>query len=395
MAQAKRDYYEVLGVAKDADEAAIKRAFKRLAIKYHPDHNKDPDAGEKFREINEAYQVLSDPQKRQAYDQFGFDGLNAGAGGGGNPFGGGFGDIFGDKFSDIFSDIFTGGQGTSSAQARREAFNRGRDMRIKVELTLEEAVKGVTKKVNVRVMDVCPTCHGTGSKSGKLQSCPHCHGTGQVVMQQGFFRVAQTCPYCHGSGQLAADPCPECSGSGRVQRTKTLSVKIPAGVDNGDRIRLSGQGEAGINGAENGDLYVNITVKPHEIFERSGNNLYCVLPISFTTAALGGQVEVPTLDGRVSVTIKPETQTDTVMRLSGKGVRSYNSLQPGDLYCKVTVETPVNLNAEQKDLLRRFEASLNGTSSDPDKQAKARSRHKPKSEGFMQGVKRFFDDLSK
>ena len=400
MAQAKRDYYEVLGVAKDADEATIKRAFKRLAIKYHPDHNKDPDAGEKFREINEAYQVLSDPQKRHAYDQFGFDGLNAtgGAGGGGNPFGaGGFGDIFGDKFSDIFGDIFGGGaqQGGNASQARRDAYNRGRDMRIQVELTLEEAVKGVTKKVNVRVMEACETCHGTGSKSGKLDTCPHCHGTGQVVMQQGFFRVAQTCPYCHGSGQLASDPCPDCKGSGRVQRTKSLSIKIPAGVDNGDRIRLAGQGEAGINGAENGNLYVDVHVKPHEIFERDGNNLYCILPISFTTAALGGQVEVPTLDGRVNVTIKPETQTDTMMRLSGKGVRSYNARQAGDLYCKVVVETPVNLNAEQKDLLRQFEASLNGGSSDPEKQAKERSKHKPKSEGFIQGVKRFWDDLSK
>ena len=215
------------------------------------------------------------------------------------------------------------------------------------------------------------------------------------MVQQGFFHVSQICPYCRGTGQVPEDPCPECSGTGRVQRTKTLNVKIPAGVDNGDRIRLTGQGEGGINGAPNGDLFVDVLVRPHELFERNGNDLYCTLPISFTTAALGGQVEVPTLDGRINVTIRPETQSGITMRLAGKGVRSYNSLGKGDLYCRVIVETPVNLNEEQKDLLRRLESSLNGGSSDPDKQAKARSAHKPKSESFLKGVKRFFDDLSK
>lgn len=397
MAGTKRDYYEVLGVNKDADAAAIKRAFKRLAIKYHPDHNKDPDAGEKFREINEAYQVLSDPQKRQIYDQYGFEGLNgAAAGGGAGGFNGGnFSDIFGDSFSDIFADLFGGGgrPGRNSSASRREQLNRGRDMRIHVELTLEEAVKGVQKKVNVKLMDECPDCHGSGSKSGRRKTCPYCHGTGQVVMQQGPFRMAQECPHCHGVGEIADDPCPKCRGTGRVQRTKTLNISIPAGVDNGDRIRLAGQGEPGINGAPNGNLYVDIVVAHHDLFERDGNDLYCTVPVSFTTAALGGQVEVQTLDGRINLTIKPETQTGTMMRIPGKGVRSYNSSAAGNLYCRVVVETPVNLNSKQKDLLRQLEASLNGEDESPERRESVRSAHKPKRESLKDSIKQFFNDL--
>ncbi len=386
----KRDYYEVLGVAKDADDAAIKKAFKHLAIKYHPDRNKDPDAGEKFREINEAYQVLSDPQKRAAYDQFGFEGVSAqGGAGGGDPFGGagGFGDIFGDIFSDIFSSAQRGARGGRSREIR------GNDLRIRLALTLEEAVKGVTKTVSLQTYVTCESCHGTGSKSGAgPATCPQCHGSGQIAMRQGFMTFAQTCPKCHGTGKVVSDPCPKCNGEGRVRQQKTLKVNIPAGVDTGDSIRLQGQGEAGLNGGPNGDLYVLIQLKEHKIFTRDGNDLYCELPVSFATAALGGQVEVPTLDGRVNVTVRPETQTGTVMRLNGKGVKSINSQTPGSLYCKIVLETPVNLTNKQKELLRQFEASLNGEDSEKNV---VRKSHKPKSESFMSGVKKFFDDLSK
>lgn len=386
MADAKRDYYEVLGVARDADDATIKRAFKRLAIKYHPDHNKDPDAGDKFREINEAYQVLSDPQKRQAYDQFGFDGVNGAQGGPGGGAGGfDFSDLFGDGFADVFGDIFGGGRG--SGARRSEQMNQGRDMRIMVKLTLEEAVNGVQKKVNIKAQDSCPSCHGSGSKNGRRKTCPQCHGTGQVVMQQGFFRMSQTCPHCQGTGSVPEEICPHCHGSGRVSANRTLNITIPPGVDDGSRIRLHGQGEAGINGAPAGDLFVDVSVMPHELFERDGNNLYCEVPISFTTAALGGQVEVPTLSGRINITVKPETQTGTTMRIKGKGVKSYGTSSAGDLFCRLLVETPVRLTERQKELLREFEDSLNGKNESPERQAKLRGTHQPKKESLF---KRFF-----
>lgn len=393
---AKRDYYEVLGVSKDADMATIKKAFKRLAIKFHPDHNKDPDAGEKFREINEAYQVLSDEQKRHAYDQYGFDGVNNQAGG----FGGGFEQNFADIFGDAFADFFGGSKSRASSGPR---IIPGQDLRIQLEITLEEAVKGVDKKINLKTYVPCEACAGTGSKSkSKPTACSHCHGTGQIAQRQGFFTVSQPCPHCRGTGYTITDPCPKCKGQGRVQSTKTLTIVVPPGIDDGDRIRLQGLGEAGLNGAPSGDLYAFIVVKPHEIFHRDGNNLSCEVPISFTTAALGGSVELPTLDGRVTVTIKPETQTGTVLRLAGKGVKSYNSTNKGNLYCKVVVETPVNLTKYQKDLLEKFEQSLNGIepgasedSVDDKVKLKKRSSHKPKTDGFLKGVKKFFDDLSK
>lgn len=390
MADAKRDYYEVLGVARDADDAAIKRAFKRLAIKYHPDHNKDPDAGEKFREINEAYQVLSDPQKRQAYDQFGFEGVNGAQGGGGGGGFADFSDLFGDNFADVFGDIFGGGR--SSGARRSEQVNQGRDMRIMVKLTLEEAVNGVQKKVTIKVMDSCPTCHGSGSRSGRRKTCPQCHGTGQVVMQQGFFRMSQTCPKCQGVGTIPEDSCPHCHGTGRIAGNRTLNITIPPGVDNGSRIRLHGQGEPGLNGAPNGDLFVDITVSGHDLFERDGNDLYCEVPISFTTAALGGQVEVPTLGGRISITVKPETQTGTTMRIKGKGVKSYGTSSAGDLFCRLLVETPVKLTDHQKELLRELEDSLNGADESPEKQEKLRRTHQPKKESLL---KRFFNNAKK
>ena len=390
----KRDYYEVLGVAKDADEATIKRAFKRLAIKYHPDHNKDPDAGEKFREINEAYQVLSDPQKRQAYDQFGFEGVNGQGAGGAGFSNADFSDIFG-NFGDIFGDIFGGAAG---GRARRgPQVVPGNDLRVRLTLSLEEAVRGVTKKINIKTRVRCEKCIGTGGTGKK--TCPTCHGSGQVHMRQGFMSIAQICPQCHGTGEIIENPCSECHGTGRVEKTKMLSVNIPAGVDVGDRIRLQGEGEAGLNGAPSGDLYVVVDVKPHNIFERDGNDLSCEVPVSFTTAALGGKVDVPTLDGRVTVSVRPGTQTGTVMRLAGKGVKSVRSSTKGNLYCRIIVETPVNLTSYQKDLLAKFEASLNGEENgkeiDPQAQAAARSSHTPKSEGFLNKVKKFFDDIAK
>lgn len=397
----KRDYYEVLGVDKGADDATIKRAFKRLAIKYHPDRNKDPGAGDKFREINEAYQVLSDPQKRAAYDQYGFAGADGSQAGGGNPFGGGgfsgadFSDIFGDAFSDLF-----GGRGGFGSRNRGPREIRGRDIRAKLTLTLEEAVKGCKKKLSVKTYVKCKDCGGSGlGKNGKKETCPDCKGSGTVHVRQGFMAFSQTCSRCNGTGTIITNGCKTCGGTGRVVDLKTLSVDIPAGVDTGDRIRLSGEGEAGLNGAGSGDLYVVIEVKDHEIFTRDGNDLYCEVPISFTTAALGGKVEVPTLDGPVNITVHPETQTGVMMRLSGKGVKSYNSTFKGNLYCKIVVETPVNLTKEQKDLLKKFEESLNGddkasTTGDSKKKTDTAAKHKPKSAGFIKGVKKFFEDLS-
>ena len=333
----KRDYYEVLGVPKDADDATIKRAFKRLAIKYHPDRNHEEGAEKKFQEINEAYQVLSDPQKRASYDQFGFDAVNGSQGGGGNPFGQGA--DFNYIFCDIFGDIFGGG---TSSRSQGPRVVPGRDLRYRVTLTLEEAVRGVKKSFKVKSLVKCRTCGGSGaSASGRSETCPHCHGSGRVFIRQGFMNFEQTCSHCNGTGRIITNPCPDCHGEGRVEDTRTLSVDIPAGVDNGDRMRLAGDGEAGLNGAPAGDLYVEIRVADHDIFKRDGDDLYCEIPISFSTAALGGIVEVPTLDGKVNLTVRPETQTGTKMRLSGKGVKSIHSSSKGNLYVTLVVETPV------------------------------------------------------
>ncbi|WP_346350740.1 molecular chaperone DnaJ [Oceanimonas sp. AH20CE76] len=375
----KRDYYEVLGVSKGADEREIKKAYKRMAMKYHPDRNKDDaDAADKFKEATEAYEVLTDAQKRAAYDQFGHDAVNGQHGGQGG-FGGGadFSDIFGD----VFGDIFGGGRG------RQQRAARGSDLRYNMELTLEEAVRGVTKEIKVPTLVGCDVCDGSGAKPGtQAKTCPTCHGHGQVQMRQGFFTVQQPCPHCRGKGKVISDPCNKCHGEGRYQKTKTLSVKIPAGVDTGDRIRLSGEGEAGEAGAPAGDLYVQMHVRDHDIFVRDGNNLFCEVPISYSAAALGGEVEVPTLDGRVKLKIPAETQTGRMFRLKGKGVRSARNGQLGDLVCKVYIETPVNLTDEQKELLRQLEESCGGS---------AAKKHRPKSEGFFDGVKRFFDDLTR
>ncbi|MGL4474932.1 MAG: molecular chaperone DnaJ [Shewanella sp.] len=375
----KRDYYEVLSVGRDASEREIKKAYKRLAMKYHPDRNPDDkDAEANFKEVKEAYEILTDADKKAAYDQFGHAGVDPNRGGGGGFNGGGdFGDIFGD----VFGDIFGGGRrGGGQRQAAR-----GSDLRYNLELSLEEAVRGLTRELRIPTLAGCDVCDGTGAKKGTSPTtCGTCHGAGQVQMRQGFFAVNQACPTCHGRGKIIKDPCSKCHGEGRVEKTKTLSVKIPAGVDTGDRIRLAGEGEAGEFGAASGDLYVQVSVREHPIFVRDGNNLYCEVPISFSKAALGGEVQVPTLDGKVSLKIPTETQTGRMFRLRGKGVKSVRSHAIGDLLCKVVVETPVSLSDKQKELLREFEASLNGES----------RKHSPKAEGFFDGVKKFFQDLN-
>lgn len=376
---AKRDYYEVLGVARDAAEADIKKAYRRLAMKHHPDRNPgDADAEAAFKEAKEAYEILSDRDKRAAYDQFGHAGVDAQAGGG-RP-GGGFGaDAFGDIFGDVFGDIFGGG-----GRRGRSTMFRGSDLRYELALDLEQAVFGDTVNITIPTLAGCGTCAGSGAKPGTSPvTCKTCGGAGQVRVTQGFFSIQQTCPACRGSGKVVEQPCGDCQGRGRVQKSKTLAVKVPAGVDNGDRIRLTGEGEAGQNGGPPGDLYVEIRVRAHPIFERDGADLQCTIPISFATAVLGGQVEVPTLQGEVNLRIPPETQSGKVFRLRGKGVRPVRGSGTGDLYCRVEIETPVNLTAEQKKLLDAFNDAL----------VAGGQGHRPRSESWMDGVKRFFDRI--
>ena len=375
---AKRDYYEILGVAKNASDAEIKKAFKRMAMKLHPDRNPDDDkAEEKFKVAKEAYDILSDAQKRAAYDQFGHAGVDqsAGAGFGAGAGGGNFSDIFGD----VFSDIFGGGRGGGGQRAYR-----GSDLRYRLDLELEDAVAGSTVKIKVPSMTTCGECDGSGARKGSSPtSCTTCGGHGQVRMQQGFFSVQQTCPRCHGTGKMITDPCGKCHGQGRVQETKTLSVKVPAGVDVGDRIRLSGEGEAGENGGPPGDLYVEINVKPHPIFTREDSNLHSEVPISFVTAALGGELEVPTLSGKVKLKIPAETQSGSVFRLRGKGVKQVRGGATGDLMCRVMVETPVKLTSHQKELLGQFQSSLD----------EKQMHHSPKASSWIDGVKSFVDKI--
>jgi molecular chaperone DnaJ len=373
---AKRDYYKVLDLARDASEADIKKAYRRLAMKHHPDRNPDDTASEEqFKEAKEAYEVLSDSGKRATYDQYGHAGLDAqrGAGGGHgmNP-GEAFGDIFGDVFGDIFGGARRGG--------RSQVF-RGADLRYDMELDLHQAVFGTTMEIEVPKLSECETCKGSGAAKGSTPvQCETCHGSGHVRVSQGIFQLQQTCPRCRGSGKIIKNPCDTCLGQGRVRRTKKLSVKIPGGVDNGDRVRLAGEGEAGRNGGPAGDLYVEMHVRPHDIFEREGENLSCEVPISFGTATLGGSVIVPTLDGQVSLKIPAETQSGRVFRLRDKGVQPVRGGARGDLFCRVMVETPVKLSSEQRDMLRKFEASLKTDD----------RRHSPREEGFFEGVKRFF-----
>ncbi|EPC00082.1 molecular chaperone DnaJ [Litchfieldella anticariensis FP35 = DSM 16096] len=377
----KRDYYEVLGLERGADQKEIKKAYRRLAQKYHPDRNPDDEtAAEKFREVSEAYEVLADSEKRAAYDQFGHAGVEGQAGGfGAGGFGGAGAGGFSDIFGDVFGDIFGGG----SARRNPNAPQRGSDLRYNLELDLEDAVSGTTVDIRVPRHVECERCDGNGAEPGSSkETCPTCGGHGQVRMQQGFFAVQQTCPTCHGSGQMIKVPCHKCHGEGRVRETRTLSVKIPAGVDTGDRIRLNNEGEAGMNGGPPGDLYVQVAIKSHPIFQRDGRHLQCEVPINFVDAALGGELEVPTLDGRVKLKIPPETQTGKLFRLRGKGVKPVRGGPPGDLLCKVVVETPIKLNEDQKELLRRFQDSLGESNS-----------HSPKKSSFFDGVKKFFEDM--
>jgi len=367
----QRDYYEILGVSREASEPEIKKSFKRLAMKFHPDRNPDDSsAEEKFKEAKEAYDILSDSQKRAAYNQFGHAGVQGAGAGAGS--GASFSDIFGD----VFGDIFGGGHGQQT--------RRGSDLRYNLELSLEDAVRGTTVKIRVPTAVLCKECSGSGAKKGTSPTmCSTCNGVGQVRMQQGFFSLQQTCPKCRGTGQIIANPCRKCSGHGRIQEDKTLSVKVPAGVDTGDRIRLSGEGEIGDNGAPPGDLYVQIAVKEHAIFTREESDLFCEVPIGFVTATLGGDLEVPTLSGRVKLKIPSETQSGKLFRLRGKGVQSVRGGAVGDLLCRVNVETPVNLNDKQKSLLRDFESTL----------ADNTHKHRPKETNWLNGVKSFFEDL--
>jgi len=373
---AKRDYYEVLGVPRDVSDADLKKAYRKLAMKFHPDRNPDDaNAQEHFKEAQEAYDVLRDRQKRSTYDQFGHAATGPGARGPAG-FGGDVGDIFGDMFGDIFGG--RGGRGGARQQ------QRGSDLRFAMELDLEEAVTGITREIRIPTLGECKKCDGSGSSDGERTSCATCGGVGQVRMQQGIFSVQQTCPSCQGMGQVIRNPCSSCHGQGRVRETKTLSVKIPAGVDTGDRIRLAGEGEAGMAGAPTGDLYVEVRVRSHRLFERDGDDLYCEVPIHFTTAAIGGELEIPTLNGQVKLKIPPETQTGRMFRLRGKGVKSVRSHNQGDLMCKVVIETPVRLSKEQKALLRKFQESY----------ASSKTDHNPKSSSWLGGVREFFDRMT-
>jgi len=370
----KKDYYETLGLNKQASDAEIKKAYKKLAMKHHPDRNSgDPESTATFKEVKKAYDVLSDSEKRTMYDQFGHAGVDQSMGGGpGGPGAGNFAD-----FGDIFGDIFGGGRSSS-----RSNVSRGADLRYNMEISLEQAAKGTDTQIKIPVMITCKSCDGSGAKKGSQPvECTTCNGTGQVRMQQGFFSIQQECPDCNGVGKIIKDPCPDCHGSGRVKETKTLSVKIPVGVDDGDRIRLSGEGEAGINGGPTGDLYVVINLKEHQIFERDGANLHCEMPISFSTAALGGELEVPTLDGSAKIKIPAGTQTGAAFSLKGKGIKPVRESQVGNLHCHVVIETPVKLTERQKKILEELELMNQAD----------RSKHSPRSKTWLDEVKDFFE----
>lgn len=373
----KRDYYEVLGVAREASDDDLKRAYRRAAMKHHPDRNPgDATAEAQFKECKEAYETLSDASKRRMYDQHGHAAFEHGmGGGGGGPGYSDMGDIFGDIFGNIFGGAAGGGRGP----------RRGADIGYVMELSLDEAVGGVEKQIEIPTLDECDSCDGSGSSDGKLETCGTCQGRGQVRFQRGIFSMQQGCPHCGGRGKTIAKPCLECHGQGRVERTKTLQVKIPSGVDSGDRIRLSGEGEAGPAGAPPGDLYVDVRVREHEIFQREGDDLHCEVPIRISQAALGDAIRVPTLGGEVELRIPAETQSGRTFRLRGKGVRSVRSRSEGDLYCRVVVETPVNLTTDQRELLERFEETFVGDT--------AARRHSPRSSTFLDGVKGFWDRI--
>lgn len=375
----KRDFYEVLGVSKTASDEEIKKAYRKLAMKHHPDRNqgeKSKEAEEKFKEAKEAYEMLSDSQKRAAYDQYGHAGVdpNMRGGMGGGDMGGGFAEAFGD----IFGDMFGGQRG--GQRGGRQVY-RGNDLSYSMEITLEEAAKGKDAQIRIPSWDACDTCHGSGAKPGTSpKTCTTCGGQGSVQMHQGFFSVQQTCPHCRGTGKIIPEPCTTCSGQGKIKRQKTLEVKIPAGIDDGMRIRSTGNGEPGMNGGPPGDLYIEIRIKEHDIFEREGDDLHCQVPVSFITAALGGEIEVPTLQGKAAIDIPEGTQAGKQFRLRGKGIKGVRSSYPGDLYCHIVVETPVKLTEYQRKLLRELEESLK----------KGGGKHSPSGESWTDKLKRFF-----
>ncbi|QCI20305.1 molecular chaperone DnaJ [Buchnera aphidicola (Brachycaudus cardui)] len=377
---AKKDYYQILGITKSAEEREIKKAYKKLAMKYHPDRNQgDKTAENKFKEVKEAYEILINEEKRTAYDQYGHAAFENGHSSNNTYSTFTSSSDFGDIFGDVFGDIFGGN--------RSQRAKKGSDLCYKMEILLEEAVKGTKKEIRIPTLQKCKRCHGSGANIGtKPHSCSTCHGKGQIHIRKGFFTVQQSCPTCQGSGTIIKDPCNGCHGQGRVETYKKLLVKIPPGIDNNDRIRLNNEGEAGSHGAQSGDLYVQISVKKHPIFEREENNLYCEVPINFTMAALGGEIEVPTLDGRVKLKIPYETQSGRLFRIRGRGVKSMHNRNQGDLLCRVVVETPVNLNEQQKNLLHELGKSLNGFRGE---------NNSPRSKRFFDGVKRFFDDLTR
>ena len=356
---AKRDFYEVLGVSRDADEDVLKKAYRKLAMKYHPDRTQgDKDGEEKFKEAKLAYETLSDAQKRAAYDRYGHAGVDPSAAAGAGGFGGGAG--FAD-FGSIFEEIFGGGGGGGGGGRRGggQQVYRGADLSYALTLTLEEAALGTTKSLRIPSWDTCDSCHGSGAKPGtKAKTCPSCQGSGATTQRMGPFAMQQTCGTCGGSGRIIPEPCPVCRGQGRVQRQKTLEVQIPAGIDAGMRIRSSGNGEPGVNGGPSGDLYVEIQIKPHALFERHGDDLHCRVPVGMTAAALGARIEVPTLGGAAEIDLPEGTQSGKTLRLRGKGVKGIHSGHPGDLYCHIEVETPVRLSDEQRQLLEQLDASF-------------------------------------
>ncbi|WP_343182617.1 molecular chaperone DnaJ [Buchnera aphidicola] len=378
----KKDYYKILGITKSASHTEIKKSYKKLAMKYHPDRNQgDKNSEKKFKEIKEAYEILIDPKKRTMYDQHGHTAFEQGYSNHSS-----FDENFSTNsdFSDIFGDVFGDIFGSNSRKRRAQ---KGSDLQYDLELNLEEAVKGIKKKILIPTLKKCNSCHGSGTKNGENpEKCKMCKGNGQIHIRQGFFSVQQTCTHCHGSGEIISNPCISCNGSGRIKKTKKIIVTIPAGVDNKDKIKLNNEGEAGKNGAPSGDLYIQILVKKHQIFKRKGNDLYCEIPINFCMAALGGKIEVPTIDNKIKITIPPETQSGKLFRIRGRGVNSIRTYQTGDLLCKIIIETPINLNNTQKKILQDLEKSLNNNN---------KVQNNPKSKRFFDGIKKFFDDLTK
>jgi molecular chaperone DnaJ len=379
---AKRDYYETLGVAKNASDEDIKKAYRKLAMKHHPDRNQGDGkkSEERFKEAKEAYEMLADPQKRAAYDQYGHAGVDPNAGFRGGPGAEGFGG-FAEAFGDIFGDIFSGGAAGGARRAGGQQVYRGSDLSYAMEITLEEAAHGKESQIRIPSWEQCETCSGSGAKPGtSAKTCPTCSGAGTVHLRQGFFSIQQTCPHCHGTGKIIPEPCATCGGQGKMKKTKTLEVKIPAGINEGMRIRSAGNGEPGMNGGPSGDLYIEIRIKQHEVFERDGDDLHCTVPVGLTTAALGGSIAVPTLGGNAEIELPEGTQHGKTFRLRGKGIKGVRSSYPGDLYCHVSVETPVKLTEHQRKLMKELDESLK----------KGGERHSPGSASWTDRVKDLF-----